>query len=240
MEFDSEITEEVMMNQFGLSNKKILLFGGARVLDQAIIKGINEHGASLVEFEEHEITLIEQQVKEIVKNHGVFDGVMFSIVHSDFRPLQFVKPDNVNEIMNDNYALFVELMRALKKHKGLAKGASVVAMSSISSVRAMKAKMAFCASKAALDAAVRCLAVELADQGIRVNSILKGGTEADLTKANVQDMLAVRGESAEESNRQPLGLCTAEEVANLVVFLLSDAVRTITGTSIVIDGGYLA
>lgn len=229
-----------MTNPFNLTGKKILLFGGSLALDKAIIQGIKDHGASLVEFEEHDINAIEHQVKEIVKTHGAFDGVMFSIVHSDFRPLQFVKPDNVNEIMNDNFALFVELMRSLKKNKGISKGASVVAMSSISSVRAMKAKMAFCASKAALDAAVRCLAVELADQGIRVNTILKGGTEADLTKSNVQDMLAVRGESAEESNRQPLGLCTAEEVANLVVFLLSDAVRTMTGTSIVIDGGYLA
>lgn len=229
-----------MTTPFNLTSKKILLFGGSLVLDQAIIKGIKEQGATLVVFEEHDIALVEQKIKEIVKTHGAFDGVMFSIVHSDFRPLQFVKPDNVNEIMNDNFSLFVELMRSLKKNKGISKGASVVAMSSISSVRAMKAKMAFCASKAALDAAVRCLAVELADQGIRVNTILKGGTEADLTKSNVQDMLAVRGESAEESNRQPLGLCTAEEVANLVVFLLSDAVRTMTGTSIVIDGGYLA
>ena len=229
-----------MTNPFNLTGKKILLFGGSLALDKAIIQGIEEHDVTLVVFEEHDINAIEQQVKEIVKTNGAFDGVLFSIVHSDFRPLQFVKPDNVNEIMNDNFSLFVELMRSLKKNKGISKGASVVAMSSISSVRAMKAKMAFCASKAALDAAVRCLAVELADQGIRVNTILKGGTEADLTKSNVQDMLAVRGESAEESNRQPLGLCTAEEVSNLVVFLLSDAVRTMTGTSIVIDGGYLA
>lgn len=229
-----------MTNPCDLTGKKILLFGGSLVLDQAIINGIKEQGATLVVFEERDINSMEQKVKEIVKTHGAFDGVVFAVVHSDFRPLQFVKPDNVNEIMNDNFSLFIELMRTLKKSKGLNKGASVVAMSSISSVRAMKAKMAFCASKAALDAAVRCLAVELADQGIRVNTILKGGTEADLTKSNVQDMLAVRSESAEESNRQPLGLCAAEEVANLVVFLLSDAVRTITGTSIVIDGGYLA
>lgn len=223
-----------------LTGKVILLFGGSVALDQAIAESIRNRGASLVVYEEHDITTVEPQMKELIKNHGPFDGVVFSIIHSDFRPLQFVKPDNVSQILNDNFSLFMELMRALKKNKGLNRGASIVAMSSISSVRAMKTKTAFCASKAALDASVRCLAVELADQGIRVNSIQKGGTEADLTKANVQDMLAVRGESAEESNRQPLGLSTAQEVANVVVFLLSDAVRTITGTSIVIDGGYLA
>ena len=61
-------------------------------------------------------------------------------------------------------------------------GASIVAMSSISSIKAMKAKMAFCSSKAALDAAVRCLAVEFANDGIRVNSVKKGGVDVDFEK----------------------------------------------------------
>lgn len=229
-----------MKNPLDLTGKRIFLFGGSVALDKGIADVIEEQGASLLMLEEHDVTALEPKVKELVQNGGAFDGVVFAIVHSDFRPLQFVKPDNVNQIMTDNFSLFIELMRVLKKSKGLNKGASVVAMSSISSVRAMKTKTTFCASKAALDAAVRCLAVELADQGIRVNTIQKGGTEADLTKANIQDMLAVRSESADAENKQPLGLSTAEEVANVVVFLLSDAVKTITGTTIVIDGGYLA
>ena len=229
-----------MKTPLDLIGKKVLLFGGSVALDKGIADVIKEQGATLQIIEEHDVAALEPRIKELVGNNGPFDGVVFSIVHSDFRPLQFIKPDIVNQIMTDNFSLFIELMRVLKKCKGMNKGASVVAMSSISSVRAMKTKTAFCASKAALDAAVRCLAVELADQGIRVNSIQKGGTEADLTKANIQDLLAVRGESADTENRQPLGLSTAEEVANVVVFLLSDAVKTITGTTIVIDGGYLA
>lgn len=127
-------------------------------------------------------------------------------------------------------------MRVLKKTRGLKEKASVVALSSISSIRAMKAKMAFCSAKAALDAAVRCLALELADKGIRVNSIQKGVVDADFEKGHIQDITAINDGSAKKMS--PLGVTKAIEVANTIAFLLSNATTTITGTSIVIDGGY--
>lgn len=237
------------MNQYDLSQKRILFVGGQTGLDKAILlllkqsmalESIPDDNQRLVIYDKLTIGDVESDIKNVVKNTGPFDGVVFNIVHSDFRPLQFVKPEIVNQIINDNYAVFVEVMRALKKNRGLNKGASIVAMSSISSTRAMKAKMAFCASKAALDAAVRCLAVELADQGIRVNSIQKGAVDSDVEKSHIQDVLAIRSEDTTNENKAPLGVVKADEIAQMAAFLLSDAVKTITGTSIVIDGGYLA
>ena len=219
-----------------LTGKRILMIGGSAGIDIAIKTQVQELGAEVSIYENLDTSVTEASLKELVKSEGAFDGVVFAIVHSDFKPLQFVNPDNVRGIMNDNFELFVEVMRSLKKAKGLNNGASVVAMSSISSIRAMKAKMAFCASKAALDAAVRCLAVELADKGIRVNSVQKGGVDADLEKDHIQDITAINEGATEKLT--PLGLSKAEEVANVVAFLLSDAAKTITGTAIVMDGGY--
>ncbi len=229
-----------MNNPFELSGKKILMIGGSAALDKSIISQLEGLGGKLVLCEEYNAGMIEGIIEKLVCEYGQFDGMVFAVVHSDFRPLKMAKIDNVSKIINDNFIIFVETMRALKKCKGLVHGASVVALSSVSSVRAMKAKMAFCSSKAALDAAVRCLAVELANDGIRVNSILKGGTDADFEKEGVQAVVAVRGETAVKDNEQPLGIVPAYEVANLVTFLLSDAVKTMTGTSIAIDGGFLA
>lgn len=211
-------------------------------MDNAILSKLNESTAeeSVTLYDQLNIANIEVDLKSFVKNSGPFDGVVFNIVHSDFRPLQFVKPELVSQIMNDNYGMFIEIIRSLKKIRGLNQGASIVAMSSISSTRAMKAKMAFCASKAALDAAVRCLAVELAPQGIRVNTIQKGVVDVDSQKSHIQDVMAVRGEDATNESQAPLGIVKAEEIAEAVVFLLSDAVKTMTGTTIVIDGGYTA
>lgn len=219
-----------------LSGKTILLMGEESGIDKAIKDTIEDLGGATLCFPICEISLIEQKIKELVNTVDKCDGVVFSIVHSDFKPLQFVKPNNVTSILEDNYGLFVELIRSLKKAKGLKDGSSIVALSSISSIRAMKAKMAFSAAKAALDAAVRCLAVELGEKGIRVNSIQKGGVDADFVKGHIQDINAINDGSTEK--KQFLGLTKAEEIANVTAFLLSDAAPTITGTSIVIDGGY--
>ena len=221
-----------------LVGKKVLLISDNSGIDETILRKLVGRGAVAFQYEPDGMEAIEADMKWMGKEYGRIDGVVYGIVHSDFRPLQFVKPDIVNQITKDNYGIFIEVMRSLRKHKGLNEGASVVALSSISSIRAMKAKMAFCASKAALDAAVRCLAVELADKGIRVNSIQKGFVDADFEKGHIQDIAAINGAGSEKG--APLGVTKAEEIANTVAFLLSDATRTITGTAIVIDGGYTA
>ena len=223
-------------NLMELLGKNILVYGEASRLDEVIVAQLKEFGANVVLFEQMDIALVESELKELVKNSEPFDGFVFTLMHSDFRPLQYVKPELMAEILNDNFALFVEAMRVLRKGKFLKDGASVVALSSISSIRAMKAKMAFCSAKAALDAAVRCLAVELAEKGIRINSIQKGVVDADFVKGHIQNVASINDGAAEKA--APLGVTKAEEVANTIAFLLSNATRTITGTSIVIDGGY--
>ena len=255
------------MNNYDLQGKRILFVGGGTGLDKAIIDRIhksmylqytdnqfiathphthhthphaNTPKGMVLEFKYSNVYEIEKEIKEIVSSNGAFDAVVFTIVHSDFRPLQYAKPDLVSEIMNDNYGIFVEVVRALKKHRGLNERASIVAMSSISSIRAMKAKMAFCASKAALDAAVRCLSIELAPKGIRVNSIQKGAVDTDFEKPHIQNIQAIRSDETTIDNQAPLGLVKADEVAELVAFLLSDATRSLTGQSIAIDGGFTA
>lgn len=225
----------MMNNPMNLLGKRVLIYGDTTGIDDVIVTQLKLLGADCVMYSQKQVCQIEAELKAILKDVQ-FDGFVYTLMHSDFRPLQYVKPDLVSEILNDNYALFVEAMRVLRKSRGLKNGSSVVALSSISSVRAMKAKMAFCSAKAALDAAVRCLAVELADKAIRVNSIQKGVVDADFTKEHIQDVASINEGAAEKA--APLGVTKAEEVANTVAFLLSDATRTITGTSIVIDGGY--
>lgn len=225
-----------MVNPMELTGKKILFVGDSSGLDNAISDQLRALGASVTVCNSLTIETVESFLKDTTKNDGPFDGIVYGVVHSDFKPLQFVKPELVNILMHDNYGLFIEVLRVLKKLRGIANGASIVAMSSISSIRAMKAKMVFCSSKAALDAAVRCLAVEFGDKGIRINSVQKGAVDADFDKAHIQDVTAINENIIK--TKQILGLTKAVEVANLVAFLLSDAAKTITGTSVVIDGGY--
>ncbi len=208
-----------------LLGKKILAVGGGSSLELAIVNTLQELGAEVFVIEDASAISIDV----------AFDGFFWGGVHSDFRPLKMVSHDNMAQIMNDNYFAFIDLLRDLIKQKRIAKNASIVAMSSISSIRAMKAKMVFSAAKAALDASVRSLALELAPKGIRINTIQKGAVDVDFEKGHIQ---VVNSLNEDMSGRQVLGLTAASEVANLVAFLLSDATQTMTGTSIVIDGGY--
>lgn len=214
-----------MTNPMSLLGKKILAVGGGSSLDLAIVNTLQELGAEVFVIEDASAISIDV----------AFDGFFWGGVHSDFRPLKMVSHDNMAQIMNDNYFAFIDLLRDLIKQKRIAKNASIVAMSSISSIRAMKAKMVFSAAKAALDASVRSLALELAPKGIRINTIQKGAVDVDFEKGHIQ---VVNSLNEDMSGRQVLGLTAASEVANLVAFLLSDATQTMTGTSIVIDGGY--
>lgn len=245
------------MISFNLRGKSVLVIGVHDSLSITIAKSIIETGANptligtdkillgenflhiekdqIIGFDITDCHNIEYNLKSSLPVDLKFDGIVFCNTRSDFRPLSFVNPDNLVSILNDNYFSFVEFMRILFKMKRIKVNASIVALSSISSIRAMKAKMAFCSSKAALDSAIRCLAVEFLNKKIRVNSIQKGEVDVDFEKGHIQDVVSIREESMIKSW---LGTSSANEISNIVLFLLSDATRTLTGQSIVIDGGY--
>ena len=218
----------MVTNPMSLSGKKILAVGSGSSLDKVIVQTLRDLGADVC---------VMETGADITAGFGEFpfDGFFWGCVHSDFRPLKMVSHENMEQIMNDNYFGFIDLLRDLIKQKRIAKNASIVAMSSISSIRAMKAKMAFSAAKAALDASIRSLALELAPKGIRINSVQKGAVDVDFEKGHIQAVSTINDDMA---SSQVLGLTIASEIANIVAFLLSDATKTMTGTSIVIDGGY--
>ena len=135
--------------------------------------------------------------------------------------------------MDVNFYSFVELTRILTKKEYMNDGGSIVVVSSISSIRGYKAKSEYCVSKAAVDAFVRCAALELADRRIRVNSVMP----AEVLTPLAQKAREINKAIGVSNFNAPLGPSEPYEVANTIAFLLSDATRTITGTSILIDGG---
>lgn len=178
-------------------------------------------------------TAIANVVSEIVDKYGKLDGLVHCAGISSRKPLNVLSKEGFSKVMGVNFYSFVELVKQCAKKKHINDGASIVVMSSISSIKGYKAKTEYCVSKAAVDAFVRCMALELADRKIRVNSVMA---------AEVLTPMALK---ARETNAvvgavdftAPLGPSEPYEVANTIAFLLSDATQTITGTSILIDGG---
>ena len=94
---------------------------------------------------------------------------------------------------------------------------------------------AYCASKAALNGFVRVMAVELARKKIRANAVCPGYIKTELLDGIENETGKTE---ADYAAAQPLGLGEPGDVAQVVAFLLSDASRFVTGTSLLVDGGY--
>jgi NAD(P)-dependent dehydrogenase (short-subunit alcohol dehydrogenase family) len=129
------------------------------------------------------------------------------------------------------------LLREAVPHLIEARGA-VVNVSSVTGLRAFPGLASYCSSKAALDHLTRTAALDLAPKGVRVNAVNPGVVVTNLHRRGGMDeaRYAVFLEHAKETH--PLGRPgTADEVADLITFLLSDKSGWITGETIAIDGG---
>lgn len=178
-------------------------------------------------------TAVTELVKQLVEKYGKLDGLVHCAGISSRKPLNVLSKDGFSKVMEVNFYSFVELVKNCAKKKHINDGASIVVMSSISSIRGYKAKTEYCVSKAAVDAFVRCMALELADRKIRINSVMAAEVLTPLALKS-RETNAMVGASDFEA---PLGPSEPYEVANTIAFLLSDATKTITGTSLLIDGG---
>jgi NAD(P)-dependent dehydrogenase (short-subunit alcohol dehydrogenase family) len=121
-------------------------------------------------------------------------------------------------------------------------GGSIVCTSSPAATVAFAAGAAgaYSASKGGISALVRCMAVDYARHGIRVNAVVPGATETNLMWANVKpdDMPEMRRRICQEV---PIGrLASPDEIARAVLWLLSDDSSYVTGSHLVCDGGILA
>lgn len=112
------------------------------------------------------------------------------------------------------------------------KAGTIVNVSSIIAVRGYAGLATYAATKSGLDGMTRSLARELGSKGFRINSVLPGYMETDMSKA-------LNGQQKDQIvRRTPLGrLATVDDVNSVIEFLLSDASRFVTGQSLVVDGG---
>lgn len=245
------------MNIINLSNKVVIVTGAGSGIGRETAKVLSEQGAKVLMLDLNEEGLEETLslmsgtghlykacdltnfdvlpafLKEVMERYGTIDGLVHCAGISSRKPLNVLKAEGFSKVMDVNFYSFVEMVRLFTKKKFFNDGGSIVVMSSISSIRGFKAKSEYCVSKAAVDAFVRCMALELADRKIRVNSVMAAEVLTPLAM-NARETNAVVGAS---DFNAPLGPSDPYEVANIIAFLLSNATKTITGTSILIDGG---
>lgn len=176
----------------------------------------------------------EEQIKATIAQLRPLDGVVFCAGINDYVPLKFVKQEKLEKIFQTNFFSQVILTQMLVKKKMVNKNASLVYISSLSSVLGVGGTLLYASSKAALNSAVRVIASELAPQGVRANAICPGIVRTEmLSGTNIDEEVFTKQEAD-----YPLGLGTPEDVGHAVLYHLSDGSRWLTGNCMILDGGY--
>lgn len=155
---------------------------------------------------------------------------------ANMNPFPFISQAEMDKVFYVNFFGPVMLVNKLLKTKKLEKGSSVVFVSSVDGPKVVHAgNSVYSAAKNALVGMARNMAIDLAGKKIRVNCVLPGTTDTPLIRtANVtEDMLA---ETAKQFPLKRFG--TPDDMANAIVYLLSDGSSFVTGTELVVDGGY--
>ena len=177
-------------------------------------------------------------VGEASKDAGGLHGLFHSAGEGLILPTRLTKPANIQAVFGAAVNGAFGLVRGAARQGVMAPGASLVLMSSVAAHRGRAGMAAYSAAKAAIEGAVRALAVELAPREIRVNALAAGGVQTEMNE-RITANLAEGGADAYAA-AHPLGMGRPEDVAAAVLFLLSPAARWITGTAMVVDGGYSA
>ncbi len=119
-----------------------------------------------------------------------------------------------------------------------ARAGTIVSVASVAGLIGLRNRAAYCASKGALIALTRAMAIDHVRDGIRVNCVCPGTVHTPWVDRLVHDA----GESLDDLRaRQPMGrLGTPAEIADAVLYLLDDRAAFVTGSALVIDGGLTA
>ncbi len=139
------------------------------------------------------------------------------------------------KLFDINYFAGLALAKGFADRRVISGNSSIVYISSIAAVNGDMGQLEYGSSKGAVNSMVKVLALELAKQNIRVNSVMPGFIETEMT-GQFGDIYSEKFKT-ELKEMYPLGPGKPEDVANIIVFLLSDASRWVTGQNIIIDGG---
>ena len=241
-------------NPFSLEGKTILVTGASSGIGRGVAVTCSKMGATViingrnVSKLQETLTLMEadesqlmpgdltdkNELGSLVASLPKLDGVVHCAGIGQRIPCKDLLEENVNQVMDVNFKAPVMLQAELLRQKKLNKASSIVFIASIASWSPSFGNAVYSASKGAIISYANCLALELAPRKIRVNCISPAMVWTDLiTKDGIDEEQLKEDESKYPLKRygQP------EDIANLAVYMLSDASTWMTGSNVKISGG---
>lgn len=183
---------------------------------------------------------VATMVERTVQAYGSPTVLVNSAATSAFGTLAESPVQELDRVMRVNVGSAWICARAVVPLMRAAGGGAIVNLSSITGIVGAPGMAAYSTSKGAVITLTRTLALELAEEGIRVNCICPASIDTPMLQASFDRQADPQAARARNVKRHPLGrLGTAEDVANLALFLASHEAAFITGGTYVVDGGAL-
>jgi NAD(P)-dependent dehydrogenase (short-subunit alcohol dehydrogenase family) len=245
-----------------LTGKKILVAGGSSGIGKEIAKIAITEGATVLLISSNEQKLDDAATEllalgrvftlaidfskpewdsvysnEILK-FGPFDGLVYAVGISPTKPFRVLKPLDWNQLFQINLFASIQLTQLVLGTTSANTTFSGVYISSVLSEVGDKGKSLYSMTKAALVSLVKCLTLEYAKKKFRFNTISPGVVETPLSAKSV---FRENEDSLQRMEiKHPLGFGNVSDVADAAIYLLSDKSKWISGTNVIVDGGYLA
>ena len=244
-------------------NKQVYIVTGASSgLGEATALLLNEKGATIIAIARNEQRLLNlktkcknpqnlhieikdlttnieslpQYVKELKEKYGKFSGMAYCAGISSLTALRMLEYDCLKNIFDINYFAPIMMTKGIAdKRNNVGKGCSLVYTSSIDAVLSSKGQFAYSGSKAALSASIKSISRELVNNGIRANCVLPSMIKTPMTCNTLSESVNIV--PIEQNEEYPFGWGEPNDVANMIVYLLSDKAKFISGQNYIIDSG---
>ncbi len=245
-----------ILNAFSLSGKTILVTGSSSGIGRSVAKVLSSQGANIILSGRNEDRLNEallslhagnhrmvaadlsdeEQINKLADSIDQIHGIVHCAGIMKTLPFKFLTKEIVDEVMLVNFIGPLLLTKQLISKKKIEKKSSIVFISSVSShLVGAKGNSIYSSSKGAINGLIPSMALELANQSIRVNAVAPGMIKTEMWS---DAGMISHQQLKEDEKKYPLGYGDPEDVAWACSFLVSEASKWMTGNVIVLDGGF--